>query len=275
MAQILPQYGQTTPTTSAPGTSNSLPGQTYEGAFSNSVASIPLIGGGLNDILTSLYGSKPATENPVASANQAIIGNTQNLPADANLTLGTDTLSAQGAALPFEQNLPGYEGLLNQGSSNAATELSGNVPDFPGFTGDMNQAATNTAQELQGQLPQDVIDQISQAASERGVGTGQGQSSPNTSASYLQSLGLNSLSQEQTGLSNLGTLENNALNIDTAGQNALSQLIGETPTGQQFNPSTMYVTPSQQQAADQAANQIAAAPDPEATGLYNTIMGFI
>lgn len=233
MATTNPQvYGQTPTGVTAPGSPGSLPGSTYEGSFSSSVGSIPGAGGSLNSLLTSLYGSKPATENPVSSAGQAIQGNTQNLGLNSNLTLGTDTVSAEGAQLPFDLNLPGYQQMLGTSTG-------------------------NTSAELQGQVPQDVVNQIQQAAAERGASTGQGSQSPNTNAQFLQSLGLTS--QNEMGI----------------GQSNLSQLIGETPTGTPFNPSSMFVTPQQQQSADQYANTIAAAPDPEASGLANTIMGFL
>lgn len=235
MATTNPQvYGQTPAGVTAPGSTNTLPGSTYEGSVASSLGSIPGLGGSLNSVLTALYGSKPATANPVYSSGDAVRGNLNLLqhPALPALTLGADTLTSEGAALPFQINLPGYESNLSQASG-------------------------NTASELAGQIPQDVINQIQQGAAERGISTGQDPNSPNIGAEYLKSLGLTSLSQMATG------------------QNDFSRLIGETPTGKAFDPSSMFVTPSQQQAAEQAANVTAAAPDPVASGLMSTIMGFI
>lgn len=225
-------YGSTTPTQSAPSSPGNLGGSTYEGGFSNSLASLPGIGGSLNTLLTSLYGSKPATANPVNTAAQAIKGNTSNLAANSNLTLGADTITAAGAQLPFELNLPGYNEMLST-------------------------ATGNTQQELEGQVPQDVQNLLQQQGAERGVQTGQSTNSPDAEAGYLQALGLTSLGQEQQGQTNL------------------SSLIGETPTGQAVNPANMFVTPEQQQAAAQYANTVAAAPDPEASGLLNTFESVI
>jgi hypothetical protein len=222
------QPSQGRPTTTAPGSSSSLPGQTYSGAFGNALNYIPGVGG----LLSSLYGSKPATENPGSSASQAINENIGNFGATSQLTLGNDAISGAGAALPFQMNLPDYDSMLTQ-------------------------ASTNTGQELSGQVPQDVQNLLSQQASERGISTGQAPGSPNTEAAYLQALGLTSMGQQQQGQSNL------------------SQLIGETPTGAGFNPSSMQVTPAEQQAADQQANTVAAAPDPVASGLMSTFMSFI
>jgi hypothetical protein len=225
-------YGQTPVQTTAPGATGSLPGNTYEGSFSNSLGSIPALGGSINSLLSSLYGSKPATANPATSASQAIQGNAANLRADTGLTLATDTTSAAGAQVPFQLNLPDYENMLTQDTGNVGSEL-------------------------QGQVPQDVQNLITEGAAERGIQTGQGPSSPNSNAALLQALGLTSIGQMQTG------------------QSGLSTLIGETPTGAAFNPSTMFVTPEQQQAADQYANLVAAAPDPEASGLLNTVESFL
>ena len=101
-------------------------------------------------------------------------------------------------------------------------------------------------------MPQDVQNLIASQAAERGVSTGQGAGSPNANASYLQALGLTSLGQEQSGLT------------------GLEGLIGATPTGQGFSAQSGFVTPEQQQAGQLAANQEAAAPDPQAAGLMNT-----
>jgi hypothetical protein len=222
------QPGQSGATPAGGGGAGNLAGSTYSGAFTNLANDIPGLGG----LLTSLYGTKYAIPNPGSSAASAIGGNIGNLGADTALTEGADTASALGAALPFEINLPGYES-------------------------ELGQASANTGQELQGQVPQDVQNLLAEQSAERGISTGQAPGSPNTTAAYLQALGLTSLGQEQQGQSNL------------------AQLIGETPTGPGFNPSSMFVTPEQQQASQLAANQEAASPDPAAAGLLNTFMSFI
>jgi hypothetical protein len=225
-------YGQTTPTQSAPAAPGDLGGSTYEGAFSNSVASLPLLGGAANSLLTSLYGSKPATADPVDTAQTAIMGNLANLGDISQLTLGTDTTAAQGAQLPYLQNLPNYTGMLQSETG-------------------------NVGQELQGQLPTDVQNQIQEAGAQRGIATGQGAGSPNTGASELADLGLTSL------------------NMNQLGQQGFGQLMQQTPTGQSFNPANEFVTPAEEQEAQQYANTIAAAPDPEAAGLMNTALSMV
>jgi hypothetical protein len=136
----------------------------------------------------------------------------------------------------------------------AATGLESNLPNYENMLG---SAVQNTSSDLAGQLPQDVINQITQEGAERGIATGQGGNSPNANASMLQDLGLTSLDLQNTGMSNLSTL------------------IGETPQGAQFNPASMFVTPEQEQSANQATQNAMAAPDPAASGIFSSIMSLI
>jgi hypothetical protein len=187
---------------------------------------------GTGGVLGELYGQVPGVANPISSAAQSVSGNRQNLGNIANLTMGADSISASGAALPFDMNLPDYQGML--------------------------QTATgNTQQELSGQVPQDVQNLLAQQSAERGVATGEAPGSPNTNAAYLQALGLTSLGQQQTGMSNFDTL------------------FGMTPTGAAYNPAASFVTPAQQQDAAQAAQTAQAAPNPTASGLFSSIMSMI
>lgn len=185
-------------------------------------------GGITSSLLTGIYGGKYQVPSPGQTASAAVGENIGNLGNIGNLTLGSDVMSAEGAALPYQMNLPNYSAMLGTATGNVGSELSG-------------------------QLPQDVQNQLQEAAAERGIATGQGAGSPNETANYLSDLGLTSLGLEQSGLS------------------GFQSLMGMTPTGQQFNPATMYVTPEQQQAAQLAANEEAAAPQPQLSGLANTI----
>lgn len=187
---------------------------------------------GTGGFLGSLYGQIPGVSNPISSAATATSGNRANLTNIANLTQGADSISASGAALPFEMNLPGYENMLGT-------------------------ASQNTQQDLSGQVPQDVQNLLAEQSAERGVSTGQAPGSPNTNAAYLQALGLTSLGQQQTGMNNL------------------SALIGETPTGASYNPASSFVTPAQQQDAEQAVQTAQAAPDPAMSGLISALTSFI
>jgi hypothetical protein len=167
--------------------------------------------------------------------------------------------SSAAAAIGGNIGNLGADTALTEGAD-ATSALGAALPfeiNLPGYESNLSQAATNTGEELQGEVPQDVQNLLAEQAAERGISTGQAPGSPDTNAAYLQALGLTSIGQEQQGQSNL------------------SQLIGETPTGPAFNPSSMFVTPEQQQAAQLASNQEAAAPDPQAAGLLNTFMSFI
>ena len=187
-------------------------------------------GGYVSGLLTGIYGGKYQVPDPGNTAGAAIAGNTGNLGALEGLDLGSNAISAMGAAEPYQMNLPGYSSMLQSASG-------------------------NVGQELSGQLPQDVQNQIATSAAERGISTGQGAGSPNDNAALLSSLGLNSLEMQNMGMQGFG------------------QLMQQTPVGPQFNPSTMYVTPEQQQAAQLAANEEAAAPQPQLSGLINTVGG--
>ena len=210
-----------------------MPASTSTGPSTTSVASTlggntqsPTFGGGIGGWLGDVYGSKYGIPNPVSTAGSAISGNLSNMYGISSLTEAADAASGAGVQSEYLNNLPDYMGMLNSASTNAATDLSGAVP-------------------------QDVQSQLQQSAAERGVSTGQGPNSPNTNAAYLRALGLTSLGMQQTGMQDF------------------NQLYQDTPTGTQFNPSSMMVTPEQEQAAQLAANQEAAAPDPELTGLMS------
>lgn len=82
------------------------------------------------------------------------------------------------AQLPYQANLPGYQSLVGQRSSNIGGLL-------------------------QGQVPTDVLQQIQQRGAERGVATGS-PGSPNANAAWLRALGLTSLGLQQQGSQQLG-----------------------------------------------------------------------
>lgn len=141
-------------------------------------------GGSLSGASAANYsptaGGIPSVPNPNATAGQAISGNLGNFGDISKLGLDTAKLNAQIGATPYNQNLPNYQGLLGQASSNAQSQLAG-------------------------QLPADVLNQISRVAAERGVTTGS-PNSPNANAAALRALGLNSLQMQQQGMANFGQL---------------------------------------------------------------------
>ena len=141
------------PANNSVGTGTVLPG-TIPGATGGGSNPTLTSESGTGGFLGSLYGQVPGVANPISSAAQATSGNRSNLTNIANLTQGADTISANGAALPFEINLPGYNSMFDT-------------------------ASANTGQELQGQVPQDVQALLQEQSAERGVSTGQGAGSPN------------------------------------------------------------------------------------------------
>jgi hypothetical protein len=167
-------------------------------------------------------------------------------------SISNPTATAGNAIAGNEANLAGIYGLTvgadEAGAAGAASQYQMNLPDY---TGMLTQATSNVTNELQGQVPQDVINLLQQQGAERGVATGQGPGGPNTNASYLQALGLTSLGLENQGLQ------------------GFAQLYADTPVGPQFSPSSMLVTPEQEQAAQLASNEEAAAPDPELSGIMS------
>ncbi len=175
-----------------------------------------------------IFGGIPDVANPVASASSAIQGDIANQGLASYLANLTTSDNATAAALPYEMNLPDYSGMLSSATNNAASELTG-------------------------QLPASVANQLAMGAADRNIATGQGAGSPNSSASYLQALGLNSLGVEQQGQQNF------------------AQLMGLTPTGAAANTASYQVTPAAYQQAQNTANVAAAAPNPTEAGIYNTV----
>lgn len=164
------------------------------------------------------YGTVPNVPDPVLSGNQAIAGNIANLGGIFDLAGGVNDFQTEQLLKQYSAGLPDYQALTQKASANIANELAGVVPP-------------------------DVINQISQAAAERGVASGS-YMDPNSNAAYLKALGLTSLGLQQQG------------------QSDLTAAVKRTPTAGLFNPQTMFVSPEQEQAAQMAANLYAAAPDP-------------
>lgn len=166
------------------------------------------------------YGGVPTVPNPTATAGAANAGNAANLPAIEGTASNLNTFN-QGQLL---------------GQYNMA------IPNYAALTA---TASGNALQQLNGQVPQDVISQLLQGAAERGISGGMPESD-NSNAAYLRALGLTSIGQQATGMSNL------------------HQLSADAPIAKMFDPASMFVTPDQQQEAQMASNLYASAPQPAA-----------
>lgn len=156
---------------------------------------------------------------------------------------------------PFDSQAKSISGNLANFSDLSA--LSGKTNDLlaseytsrlPGY-GDLSQtASSNTLSQLRGELPQDVINLIGQQSAERGIGGGVS-GSQFSNSDYLRSLGLTSLSQKEKGLDSYG------------------KLLGGIKDIPMFDPSSMFISPTDVQNAQQTSNIFSAAPNPTASGM--------
>lgn len=129
--------------------------------------------------------------------------------------LGSPTISAAGA-VPYQ----GVASSLNSFmTGQARAPFEANLPDYESMVA---QRSKNTGAQLRGQVPDDVVNQILQNASERGIMTGS-PGGPNSNAAFLRALGLTSIGQQE------------------AGSRSLSQSIADTPVPQLFNPASLFV----------------------------------
>lgn len=162
------------------------------------------------------------------------------------------TSTQTSAILGNVGNLGNLYGLAQgSGAASGAGALAQLNNNLPGATGAQQLALGNTNSLLSGQIPADVLGQLQQASAERAAATGMAPGSPNIESGLLRSIGLTSLGLQQTGLQNLGSL------------------IGMTPMGPQFNPSSMLVNPGEYQSAQYGANVLGAAPIPAQAAAAN------
>lgn len=204
----------------------------------------PIPGVGTNGLLTGPGSTAAAsTLTGTVQPGTGVYGSVPTVP---------DPTATQSASILGNLSNLGSLASLIGGADTIASQnaLAPLTSALPGLSGDLSSEMTNISQELAGQVPQDVQNQIFNTAADRGIATGQGANSPNANAAMLQALGLTSQQEEQTGESNL------------------TNLMGSIPTGQQVNVSSLLTTPSEEQAAQTAANVYAAAPNPTAAGEY-------
>lgn len=167
--------------------------------------------------------------NSYATDPNAPIGNGASI-----LPIGTGTSTTTGGSGQVS-----FPTTTAPGAVQTAIGLGNQVnSQLPGYNTSLGNIGSNIASETAGQLPQDVINQLTQAAAERGVATGTGGSS-NNNAALLSSLGLNSLQLTQQGQTNF--------------QNILPSLPGSTLYE---NPS-LYATPGTYESASATGANIA------------------
>lgn len=161
-------------------------------------------------------------------------------------TMPNPTATAAAANAGNAANLPQLEGTAaNLNPFNQAQLLGQYNMAIPNYAALTQTASGNAMSALKGEVPQDVINLLTQQGAERGITSGM-PGSENSNAAYLRALGLTSLGQMQTGMQDL------------------HQLSADAPIAPIFNPSSMFVTPEQEQEAQYMANVLKAAPNPTA-----------
>lgn len=167
-----------------------------------------------------------------------------NTPWGLSPQVSDPTASANAAVTGDLANLPNLQNLAGQVNTfNTGQAIAPYIANLPGYSQMVGQSSQNIGNLLRGQVPQDVMGLLGQQAAERGASRGL-TGSPNENAGYLRSLGLTSLGLQQQG------------------EGELTSAIGRTPVPQLFNTAQFLTTPGDEQAAQQAANIYAAAPNP-------------
>lgn len=198
----------------------------------------------------SIFGAKP--EVPLidklsleTEQGKAISANTTNLDAAKNLASSTNKFNREQILQMMREVMPNYDKIAASASSNIESLVKGEIP------ADVQNSVQNTA-----------------AAKALGGGTAGSGSSRNLVA---RDLGLTSLQLTGKGLSAAESWMKMSDQIYAPGM---------------MNVSSMFVTPMQQYATTNEqnmqqfqrtwmSNQIAAMPDPVASGIYNDIYGLI
>lgn len=160
--------------------------------------------------------------------------------------------TAGSAVMANLNNLPNIAALTTGlDTSSGAGVMAALEQEIPGIRPSIGAATSNINELLSGAVPQDVINQIAQGSAEIGAGQGMGPMSPFSNANYLRALGLTSLGMKEKGASELNAL------------------MGSVPRAPSFDPSTMTVTPRDQQEAEYMAQLLANAPVPAAAAKAN------
>lgn len=228
----------------AGGQSFSLPGATLYG--------IPIAGGAAPAAVPAT--TYPVTTSPATAGNLTGARTGRGSERAGYVPEVPDPAESMRRAIEGSQaNLGGlYQlgGSLNRWmgeQAKAARELA-----LPGSTDALSKALANVGYELAGQVSPETIANLTTLAAERGISVGAG--SPNANAALMRSLGLTT-----EGLKRLGLQD-------------LAQTIGLAPVGKQFDPTSMLLTPADQQQWAYLANVLAASPNPEDQLAYNEMM---
>jgi hypothetical protein len=217
-------------------------------ASANAASLQQILAQGISGNISGLGGFPAGTvayPNTLQGSTQAGVGAYGTVPAAANPQ--ATQAAAIGGNTAIEQQLASLTNSLDQATATGA--LGQYEATIPGWDQMSAQSSANIGSELAGQIAPDTMAMLNQQAAERGVSFDP--TSANTNAAALRAMGLTSQQLQEQG------------------QTDLTSAVSRAPKGVQFDPSTMLVTPSQQQTAQQNANTLAAAPDPSQAAAAN------
>lgn len=207
----------------------------------------------------------------LSGALSGIFGSKPSVPPWQNITLGGQS-GQQGLAIGNNlQVLPQAEQLAKGVTSFNQSQLTDMLNQImPGWSGNVATASKNISDELSGKLPTDVIQQIqsSDAAQALTGGFGGTGLAGNLTA---RDLGITSLNLMQQGQSSL---------------ESWSQAIDRMFAPEQFDVSSMFVSPQQEFTATMQnqemnwsqswlSNQVSAMPDPTLSGLWTSFNNLV
>ena len=206
--------------------------------------------GDMSNLLSSIFGSTPT----VPTYQQVDLGQSQK-----------KSIAANQAALPAAETLTATANAFSQ--SQISQMLNQQIP---GFSQDQAQIGSNISSELQGKLPGDVVQAVQSSAAAQSLAGGYG-SSGMFGNLLAKDLGLTSLQLMGQGQS---AAESWSSTVDKLFQPG------------QIDVSSMFITPQQQFQSDTTnaenqwnqqwlSNQVAAQPDPVASGIFDVAVGLL
>lgn len=189
--------------------------------------------------------TSPQPQTTAAPANLTAAPSFSWNPSVGGIPAPASPQATQGASIGGNLDVLSqiYQLATGTGTASGAGGAANLNAALPGATGALGNEVNLATSELGGNIDQPTINNLEQLAAERGVSTGS-IGSPNSTAALMQALGRTTQGTEQLGVQNL------------------TSAIGSAPVGPQFNPSSLFVSPEQQQQAQTYANTLAAAPIP-------------